>query len=85
MTEQEMQMQIAIEQSKVNALRQEVAEMNKEYEYWQQVHTSAAIAAMQGILSNSTIVSSASFDDIAEAAVNMADTLILKLKQNDKV
>ena len=85
MTEQEMQMQIAIEQGKVNVLRQEVAEMNKEYEYWQQVHTSAAIAAMQGILSNSTILFSVSLEDIAETSVNMVDALILKLKQNDKV
>lgn len=85
MSEQETQLQIAIEQGKVNALRQEVAEMNKEREYRQQVRTNAAIAAMQGILSNSTIVSSASLDDIAETAVNMADALILKLEQNDKV
>jgi len=52
MTEQEMQLQIAIEQGKVNALRQEVAEINKEQEYWQQAHIRAAIAAMQGMIAN---------------------------------
>ena len=85
MSEQDAQLQIAIEEGKVKALRQEVAEMNKEREYQQQVRTNAAIAAMQGILSNSTIASSASLKDIAETAVNMADALILKLEQNDKI
>ena len=52
---------------------------------WEEVKVNAAIAAMQGILSNSAIASSASLDDIAETAVNMADALILRLEQNDKV
>ena len=52
MTEQEMQFELVKSQEEVNALRQEVAEMNKEREFWQQVHIQAAIAAMQGMLSN---------------------------------
>lgn len=52
MTEQEMQMKLALQQEKVETLRQEVAEMNKEQEYWQHYHIQAAIAAMQGMLAN---------------------------------
>ena len=52
MSEQEMQMKLASQQEKVNALRQEVAAMNEEHEYWQQVRIQAAIAAMQGMLAN---------------------------------
>lgn len=84
-TEREQQLELDLEQAKAENLRQEVAKMNEEQNSWRQIHIQAAIAAMQGILSNSTIVSSASLEDIAETAVNMADALILKLRQNDKV
>ena len=52
MTEQEMQFKLMKSQEEVNALRQEVAEMNKEREYWQHYRIQAAIAAMQGMLAN---------------------------------
>ena len=52
MTEQEMQMKLASQQEKIKALRQEVAEMNKEREYWQHYRIQAAIAAMQAVLTN---------------------------------
>ena len=45
-----MQMKLYAQQEKVNALRQEVAEMNKEREYRQEVRIQAAIAAMQGMV-----------------------------------
>jgi hypothetical protein len=68
MTEQEMQLQIAIEQGKVNTLRQEVAGMNKEREYWQHYRTQAAIAAMQGQLANQVLT-----DNMIESVENVAD------------
>ena len=52
MTEQEMQMKLALQQEKVETLRQEIAEMNKEQEYWQHYRVQASIAAMQGMLAN---------------------------------
>ena len=52
MSEQEMQFELMKSQEKVNKLRQEVSEMNKEREYWKQVRIQAAIAAMQGMLAN---------------------------------
>ena len=84
-TEREQQLELDLEQAKAENLRQEVAKMNEEQNSWRQVRIQATIAAMQGILSNSTILSSASLDDIAETAVNMADALILRLEQNGKV
>lgn len=96
MTEQEMQLQIAKEQDKVNALRQEVAEMNKEREYWQQVRIQAAIAAMQGQLANDESVkqmieilgnvelpnkTKAYMNIVARSSVMLADALIEELQK----
>ena len=92
MTEQEMQQQIAIEQGKVNALRQEVADMNKEREYWQHYRIQAAIANQQAILSNYDYFSQGIRVEcnehekkrtqvIAEMAVELADALIAELQK----
>lgn len=91
MTEQEMQIEIAKEQEKVNALRQEVAEMNKEREYWQQVRIQASIAAMQGLISGGIYTSStirlaqergqSGTEFIAQMATEFADDLIEELKK----
>lgn len=96
MNEQDMQLQIAIEQGKVNALRQEVAEMNKEREYWQQVRIKASIAAMQGQLANDESVkqmiealdyvslpdkTKAYMNLVAQSSVMLADALIAELKK----
>jgi len=80
MTEQEMQLQIAIEQGKVNTLRQEVAEMNKEREYWQHYRIQAAIAAMQSIADT---LGSVDYNKelIAKHAVELADALIEELQK----
>ena len=91
MTEQEMQQQIAIEQGKVNALRQEVADMNKEREYWQHYRIQAAIAAIQGLVSNEIHLNHA--DKVAEekgintstflakCAIDIADALVAELQK----
>lgn len=91
MTEQEMQMKLASQEEKVKALRQEVAEMNKEREFWQYYHIQAAIAAMQSYISDSERMALVSkkfnYDDkiiskfIAEGAVMYADALIAELKK----
>jgi len=82
MTEQDMQLQIAIEQGKANALRQEVAEMNKECEYWNQVRIQASIAAMQTVDDHVSTV-----EELAARCVRYADALVAelqkKIKQND--
>lgn len=52
MSEQEMQMKLASQQEKVNALRQEVAEMNKEREYKQQVRIQFVGQIASAIMSN---------------------------------
>lgn len=96
MSEQEMQMKLALQQGKVEALRQEVAEMNKEREYWQQVHIQAAIAAMQGMLSSKETMESITRQAekhnisvqtaLAVLSVNDADALVeeLKRRQNER-
>lgn len=76
MTEQDMQLQIAIEQGKVNALRQEVAEMNEEREHWNQVRIQASIAAMQTVDDHVSTV-----DELAERCVRYADALVAELQK----
>jgi hypothetical protein len=91
MNEQEMQMKLASQQEKVEALRQEVAEINKEREYWQNYRIQTAIAAMQSYISDGERMALVSkkfdYDDkiiskfIAEGAVMYADALIAELKK----
>lgn len=78
MSEQEMQMKLAIEQGKVNALRQEVAEMNKEQEYWQHYRVQASIAAMNIVKGAYNVHNE--MERLVHHAVRMADTLIAELK-----
>ena len=96
MTEQEMQFELMKSQEKVNELRQEVASMNKEREYWQQVRIQAAIAAMQGQLSNDESVkqmietldsvalpdkTKAYMNLVARSSVMLADALVAELQK----
>lgn len=91
MTEQEMQFELMASQEKVKALRQEIAEMNKEREFWQQVHIQAAIAAMQGMVSSKetmvSITNQAKNRNIfvqtalAMLSVDDADALVEELKR----
>ena len=52
MTEQEMQFELMKSQEIVNKLRQEVASMNKECEYWQQVRIQFVGQIASAIISN---------------------------------
>lgn len=95
MSEQEMQMKLASQQEKIKALRQEVAEMNKEREFWKHYRIQAAIAAMQGMIisdayADTKIVNNMTYETsrtkwdnikIAKAAVAHADALIEELKK----
>jgi len=80
MTEQEMQFELMKSQEKVNALRQEVAAMNKEREYWQQVRIQAAIAAMNIVADDGYNVRNKQHL-IAKYAVEIADALIAELQK----
>lgn len=77
MSEQEMQMKLASQQEIVNALRQEVVEMNKEREFWQQVRIQASIEFAAQILGTH----GGSPTSVAEDAVIYADALIVELKK----
>lgn len=90
MSEQEMQMKLASQQEKIKALRQDVAEMNKEREFWQQARIQVAIAAMQAHINDAERMAMISInlnhDDgavtrfIAKVSVMYADALIKELK-----
>ena len=94
-TEREQQLELELEQAKAETLRQEVAKMNKEQEYWQQVRIDAAIAAMQGVVSNEIHLNHA--DKVAEekgintstflakCAIDCADALVAELKRSEDV
>lgn len=77
MTEQERQLELAIQQGKVNALRQEVAAMNKEHEYWQHYRIKAAIEFAAQILANH----GGAPTSVAKDAVDYADALVDELKR----
>lgn len=79
MSEQEMQMKLASQQGKVEALRQEVAEINKEREYWQNYRIQAAIAAMDIVKGAYNIHED--IEQLVQHAVRIADALIAKLKK----
>lgn len=84
MTEQEMQMKLALQLEKLIALRQEVADMNIECKYWRQVHIQAAIAAMQAELSNPNNTFMACEDKkaiITRRSVRYAEALVAELKK----
>ena len=72
-----MQMKLSSQQEKVNALRQEVAEMNKEREFWQQVRIQASIAIVQGWASTPQGITK----NYMKGAVELADALIAELKK----
>ena len=80
MSEQEMQMKLASQQGKVEALRQEVSSMNKEQELWQQVRIQVS-AAMLCELSGYMFSAGYSEKQVAEQALKLADALIAELKK----
>lgn len=82
MSEQEMQMKLASQQEEVNALRQEVAEMNKEREYWNQVRIQAAIAAMDIVKGAYNIHND--MERLVRHSVKVADALVTELQKKGR-
>lgn len=88
-TEREQQLELELEQAKVENLRQEIAKMNKEQDSWQQARIRAAIAAMQGMLANpayqkAQVESGEPFGYFyAMNAIMCADILIAELKKRE--
>lgn len=80
-TERELQLELELEQVKAENLRHEVAKINKEQEYWQQVHIQAAIEFAAQILGNL----GGAPTSIAKDAVDYADALVAELKRNEDV
>ncbi len=77
MTEQEMQFELMKSQEKVNELRQEVAAMNKEREYWQHYRIQASIEFAAQILANH----GGAPTSVAKDAVDYADALVAELQK----
>ena len=95
-TEQEMQLQIAIEQGKVNALRQEVAEMNKERECQQHCRIQFVGQIASAIVSNYEFYAEGIAEEckrsgksrpemIAQMSLEIADALVAEMKRSDDV
>ena len=80
-TERERQLELELEQVKAENLRYEVTKMNKEQEYWQQVHVQAAIEFAAQILGNL----GGAPTSVAKDAVDYADALVAELKRSDDV
>lgn len=77
-----MQMKLASQQEKVNALRQEVAEMNKEREYWQRVRIQASITAMNIVKGAYNIHNDV--ERLVHHSVRIADALVAELKKGEQ-
>lgn len=81
-TERERQLELDLEQAKAENLRQEVAKMNKEQEYWWQVRIQAAIK-LTCALSEKMLGTGYSERQIVKQAVELADALVAELKRSE--
>ena len=79
-TEREQQLELELEQAKAENLRQEVAKMNKEQEYWQQVRIDAAVK-LTCALSEKMLGAGYSEQQIVKQVVKLTDTLIVELQK----
>lgn len=79
-TEREQQLEIDLEQAKLENLRREVANMNKEKESWQHYRIQAAIAAMPIVADDGYNVRNEQHL-IAKYAVELANALIAELQK----
>ena len=79
-TERERQLELELEQAKAENLRQEVAKMNKEQDYWQQVHIDAVVK-LTCALSEKMLEAGYSEKQIVKRAIELANVLVHELKQ----
>lgn len=95
MTEQEMQMKLASQQEQVEALRQEVAEMNKEREHQHQVRIQFVGQIASAIISNYEFYALGIAEEckksgkltpeiVAQMSIEIANALIDGLKKGGK-
>ena len=79
-TEREQQLELDLEQAKLENLRREVADTNKEDEFWQQVRIDASVKLTRA-LSEKMLGAGYSERQIAKQAVELADALVEELKK----
>ena len=79
-TEREQQLELELEQAKAETLRQEVAKMNKEQEYWQQVYIDAAVK-LTCALSEKMLGAGYSEKQIVKQVVKLTNELVEELKK----
>lgn len=82
-TEREQQLELALEQAKLENLRHEVADMNKEEKSWQQIRIDAAVK-LTCVLSEKMLGDGYSERQIAKQAVKLADALVAELKKGEQ-
>lgn len=83
MNEQELQQAIASEIDKANTLRQEIAQINQEHDYWRQVRVTVAASVLPFALQQEPVINAQfrSADDRAiERSVGIADKFVQRLK-----
>ena len=81
-TEREQQLELELEQAKAENLRHEVAKMNKNQEYWQQVRIDAAVK-LTCALSEKMLGAGFSEKQIVKQTVELTDALVAELKKGD--
>jgi ribosomal protein L32E len=79
-TERQLQLELDLEQAKAENLRQEVAKMNKEQEYWQQVYIDAAVK-LTCALSEKMLGAGYSEKQIVKQVVKLTNELVEELKK----
>ena len=79
-TEREQQLELELGQAKAENLRQEVAKMNKEQEYWWQVRIQAAIK-LTCTLSEKMLGAGYSERQIVKQVIELTNVLIDELKK----
>ena len=82
-TEREHQLELELEQVKLENLRREVADMNKKEKSWQQIRIDAAVK-LTCALSEKMLGAGYSEKQIVKQAVKLADALVAELKKGEQ-
>lgn len=79
-TEREQQLELALEQAKLENLRREVTDLNKEEKSWHQIRIDAAVK-LTCALSEKMLGAGYSERQIAKQATELTDALVAELKK----
>ena len=79
-TEREQQLEIDLERAKLENLRREVTDINKEDEFWRQVHINTAIR-LTCVLSEKMLGAGYSEKQIVKQVVKLTNELVEELKK----